>query len=271
MTEEIKDINKRINDKVDTKIDPYSSKNYKFLMDINSSSLETYEEKRLHAIKEAVINMNAGFDDKEYVEKFTAARYTALNKINEELEKRKQKSNVIHLPGSGDLDMVSYLQNDLINKAVIIEDRIDVDANQIIHKFTGNLGLTMDFIKKVDSYLNSGSDFELNELIVWLKAQGIKVVSAERSFKSTFVKDFYILIAEYLEENHNVPSSESDKTAKMILEEVFDKPGFANDLYNIYRNYPDGEGGERYLEVARLLVHYDIFEDSLIKYFREKL
>lgn len=240
-------------------------------MQLFSESLDQYDESKLHNFKEAVINMNPGSDDKDYIEKFNAARYSVLNKLEQELENRKKKKSIIQLPGSGQLEMFSILESELMSKAAQVESRVDVEAEDIIKVCSGDAALTMDFIKLADNYLESGSNFDLNELIHGMQSKSIPVVSSNRSFKSTFVKDFYILIAEFLEVHYNVPERDSDNQAKFLLEQAFDEEGFEDDLLEVYKNTTDRKGGNRAIEVARLLVHYDIFDDSLITYFRNNL
>lgn len=274
--EKIDDINRRINDKAkeaEAKINPYTSKNYKFLMQLFSEDLNQHSEQKLHGFKEAVVNMNAGHDDAEYREKFNASRYTVLNKIDQELEMRKKKKSIIQLPTTLDtqLDMFSVLESDLIAKAAAVENRVDVEAEDIIKACVGDVGLTMDFIKVADTYLESGSNFDLNQLIHWMQNQSIPVVSSSRSFDSTFVKDFGILIAEFLVNHHNYSEKDSDNQAAIILQEAFEKPGFEKDLYEVYGNTRDGEGGTRAMRVAELLVHYGVFDDNLLTYFKHHL
>ncbi|MCS7317188.1 MAG: hypothetical protein NZZ41_02545 [Candidatus Dojkabacteria bacterium] len=242
----------------------------RFLIELLSTDLSEYDETTLNSYKEAVLNMETNYIDEKFKEKFTDTRYRVLNKIESELAARKKKS-VIHLPASGQMEMFSFLENEMLTKAVQIERKVGVEAEHIVNVCSGDVALMMDFIRRVDEYLNSGSDFDLNELIQWMQRQSIPVVATNRSFKSTFVKDFYILIAEFLEEHYNVSPQESDNQAKLILEEAFDKERFERDLLEVYKNTTDKQGGDRAIEVARLLVRYNIFDDSLIDYIKNNL
>lgn len=225
-------------------------------MSVINGNISKYDLEKLRSIENDLLYFAPIKKDtsEKYIQDFDTNLLLARERIKREIASR----SVIHLgPSTDDIDLFT---SDLNYKAQKIESILEVDANLIIEACKNNIEATMDFINLATKYIDAQTESNLNELINWFGKMDISNSNETVRTANLFVTEYLGMVAEFLQKFEYEQKADSLISAEQILVNAFEMDGFEDDLTEIYKycqNY-----NERTAEIARLLVHYNILNES---------
>ena len=241
----------------------HQSNNYRKLMRLAND--KTLPDKPVDDLKmelEMVMNIG-GVDDpsQDFQLEYNELKITVINRLQGLIDSKSRPNLPIILPNG------NHFGDDLIDRAQVVGRLLNINSTRIIQTVEHDIGLTMDFIKLADNFIENNTNIVARtDLVKFLGSVGISQ-SSNDSVRSNFVNTMVFLLVDYVTYELGVVEEESFKEAQALLEDAFSIPGFEDEVRDAYFKL---QGEELMNHLIKILVHFDVVNDSIHTYIKNE-